>query len=464
MNLIDKLYEIAPNFIQNIAVTVYDILNYRKRYCGLYLEYKKFHKLMYEMPLNEVVKIQNERLISFLAFVSQNSPYFNHLWNEIDVSQIRCAADLHLLPVVSKEDVRQNIANILTINPRKGCVGNTGGTTGKSLTIYFTWENVWERHAILDFFRGRYGWHLGKKTAWFSGKKLLNRRDEEKKRFWKTDFLYNIRYYSTFNLLPQNIPHYLADLNRYRPEYISGFPSSIFEIANFAKLNNIAIEFNPKAIFTTAETLITEQVKVISEQFGTIVVDQYSSSEGAPFIVQCEFGKMHYLPATGIIEVVDENGNPAQEGEVLVTSFITQGTPLVRYRIGDRMRLSASDESPCACGCWSPVFERIEGRINDFIYSRQRGKINLGNVSNCIKYSNGIIKFQVIQDDLDEIEIRLVVDPSKYSSVDEAAVIKEFVNRLGTEINIVIKYVDEIENEVSGKYRLVKNSIYHLIQ
>ena len=36
-----------------------------------------------------------------------------------------------------------------------------------------------------------------------------------------------------------------------------------------------------------------------------------------------------------MFEVVDENMQPATEGEILVTSFITHGTPLIRYRIGD---------------------------------------------------------------------------------------------------------------------------------
>lgn len=77
---------------------------------------------------------------------------------------------------------------------------------------------------------------------------------------------------------------------------------------------------------------------------------------------------MHIQPLTGVFEVVDENMQPAQEGEILVTSFTTEGTPLIRYRIGDRITLIPKDKQ-CACGSCFPLVEKIEGRSTDYIFS-----------------------------------------------------------------------------------------------
>lgn len=458
---LEKIYYHSPDIIQNLAVTAFDIAKYKKRLGGSYKEYKEYHKSLYVMPLEEHLRVQGQRLVEFLAHVYAHSMYYRQLWEGISFRDVRTTDDLRSLPIVTKEDLRKNIDQVITLPKSKGCAGNTGGTTGKSLTVYYTWDDMQERFAVLDSFRERFGWKLGEKTAWFSGKSLLNKRDEANKRFWKTDYRYNIRYYSTFHITPENIPNYLKDLNSFQPQYLSGFPSNIFELANFAKINKFTVEFSPAAIFATAETLIPEQVEIIQEQFNSKVLNQYASSEGAPFAIECEHGKMHFLPATGVLEVVDERGEPAQFGEVLVTSFTTRGTPLVRYKIGDMMEFSY--DVSCPCGANTPVLTKLEGRVNDYLYSRERGKINLGNVSNCVKYASGVVKFQALQNSLDEVVVLLVVDNSIFGNRDEEAIKKEFTDRLGENIAITFKYVDQISNEISGKYQIVKNNITHLI-
>ena len=120
-------------------------------------------------------------------------------------------------------------------------------------------------------------------------------------------------------------------------------------------------------------------------------------------------------------------------------------------------------DKKCGCGNNNPIIEKIEGRINDFIYSKERGKINLGNISNCVKYVKGIIKFQIIQNEIDKIVIKIIIDSNIYSNDDEKLFLKELRDRLGEVVNINFTYVDEIPREKSGKYRIVINKIAHLV-
>src|SRR5690606_22235659 len=94
-------------------------------------------------------------------------------------------------------------------------------------------------------------------------------------------------------------------------------------------------------------------------------------------------------------------------GEILVTSFSTRGTPLIRYRIGDRIKLAPEDER-CLCGSHFPLVEYIDGRSSDYIWSPENGKVNLGNISNCTKDAPGIICFQVVQEQEDAVDVKLV--------------------------------------------------------
>ena len=459
-NFIENVYLKSPDYLQNIYINFYDLYHYTKRHSGKYKYWKNYYKKIKKYSLVELKQIQNKKLIEFINFVVNNSKFYRTLYEGIDISKIKGVDDISMLPVINKETLRKYFCDIVTIPKKKACVIHTGGTTGKALEIFFTWEDIRERWAILDVFREEFGYKLGKRTAWFSGKTILNKQDGLKKRFWKTDNFYNIRYYSTFHITSQTVPYYIENLNKYKPTIISGFPSSIFEIANYALENKIKILFKPKAVFSTAETLILEQVQTIENYFDCKIYDQYASSEGAPFITQCRVWKMHYNLLSGLIEIVDENLNPAKEGEVLITSFTTHGTPLIRYQIGDKMRIS---NKKCICGNNNPIIEKIEGRIIDFIYSKERGKINLGNISNCIKYVKGVIKFQIVQNKIDEIIIKVIKDFNVYSNEDEKLFMKELRDRLGNSINIKFMYVDEIPKEKSGKYRIVKNEITHLI-
>src|SRR5690606_25700466 len=135
------------------------------------------------------------------------------------------------LPIVNKETLRQNIDSIVVKTTEKLEKSKTGGTTGKSLEVQNFARNSQERFAFLDDFRSRFGYELGKKTAWFSGKNLLTTKDINKNRFWKTDPFHNVRYYSTFHMKKEYLKFYVEDLIKYAPEYLVGFPSTMFEIA-----------------------------------------------------------------------------------------------------------------------------------------------------------------------------------------------------------------------------------------
>lgn len=213
-----------------------------------------------------------------------------------------------------------------------------------------------------------------------------------------------------------------------------------------------------KVFFPTAETVLPIHRELIGRVLGCKLVDQYASSEGAPFILECRSGNLHIHPLTGVFEVVDENMHPTTEGELLVTSFTTKGTPLVRYRIGDSIQLSPENKI-CPCGSVFPLVDRINGRSNDFLYSREKGKINSNLITVFTKDINGLIGLQIIQDSIDSLSLNVVANHSKYSKLSEQNLILSLRKLLGSEININIEYIAEIPREKSGKFRMVKSTL-----
>jgi phenylacetate-CoA ligase len=314
---------------------------------------------------------------------------------------------------------------------------------------------------MLDVFRGEFGYKTGVKTAWFSGKHLLTAKDVKKNRFWKTDNYYNVRYYSTFHVKEEYLKHYLDNLIQYKPEFLVGFPSTIADIARYGLKHNVVFPENIiKGVFPTAET-ITEEIRTLIETFfKTNLYNQYASSEGAPFIFECKNKKLHLELQSGVFEVLDDNNQPTDEGRLILTSFTTEGTPLIRYDIGDRLKMS---NAICSCGNNNPMVEKILGRIDDYIFSPENGKINLGNVSNTLKDTYGIVRFQAIQDTLDSIVVKLVTDKKIYTQDVEKKFLQNWKDRVGNNMEIILDYVDDIPVEKSGKFRFVKNNIKHLL-
>lgn len=209
--------------------------------------------------------------------------------------------------------------------------------------------------------------------------------------------------------------------------------------------------------FPTAETVLPVHRELIPAMLGCRVVDQYAASEGAPFILQCPQGSLHIHPLTGVFEVVDEAMQPAREGEILVTSFTTRGTPLIRYRIGDRIKL-APDDYRCPCGSCFPVVQHIEGRSTDFIWSPENGKVYLGNISNSTKDAEGITCFQIVQEAPDTVDVAVMATPS-FTQEQRERFVHALGLRLGQSMRIRLDLVDDIPREPSGKFRIVKNRL-----
>ncbi|MEP1488783.1 MAG: phenylacetate--CoA ligase family protein [Algibacter sp.] len=452
-NIKDKIYAKSPHIIQNIMISIFNVVAYKKRYGNKYKEFRKHYLENRNLSFYDIKKIQNKKYNDFIRYAQEHSKYYNKVFSLINNPEN--IDNIQQIPLINKETLRKNINDIYTIDKVDGLLSKTGGTTGKSLEVLYTPLDVQERFAILDNFRNGFGYQLGKKTAWFSGKNILTKRDISKNRFWKTDYLYNVRYYSTFHIHEKHLRYYIENLIKYQPSYMVGFPSTMYEIAKYGINNNIEFPAHViRGIFPTAETITDDIRHVLESFFKTNLYNQYASSEGAPFIVECNNKKLHLELQSGVYEVVDINDQPAKKGRLIVTSFNTHGTPLIRYDIGDDIELS---DDKCSCGNNNPLVEQILGRSSDYIYSKETGKINLGNVSNCLKGVKGIIKFQIQQHVEDKLIILIVKDLNKYTDKDELLFLQNLKDRIGTKTNIKINYVQDIPVEESGKFRLVKN-------
>lgn len=450
MSKLQKIYDISPVWIQECFINVYGIKAYLQRYTGSYTKLKKYYRNKDYSDYSTQLEDQNKLLQSFLAYCKDKCAFYRDILTRYDVSDWT-VRDLTLLPFVDKEILRSHMSEFISA---KGHKTNTGGTTGKSLNVVFTKEDFKRRMAYLDAFKERHGVKLGMRVVRFSGKNLIPTSKEAKsiKKFWRTNWIIKQRLYSTFHMNETTLSYYVENLNKFKPVSFDGFIASIYELANYIEKNNLKIEFQLKAIFPTAETVLDHHREVIERVFNCPIRDQYASSEGAPFVVECVKGNKHYCMDTGVIEVIGDNPNC---GEIAVTSFTTHGTPLIRYLIGDMMEFS---DQKCECGSSHPIVKQIIGRNTDYLYSKERGKIFSANMSNVIKYlPNSVINIQYIQKSEDFIEINVVFQQDLFRGEHTDLILSEMQNRLGVNMKFKINILNEIPRASSGKFRFIIN-------
>jgi phenylacetate-CoA ligase len=108
----------------------------------------------------------------------------------------------------------------------------------------------------------------------------------------------------------------------------------------------------------------------IEECWGARAYDHAGMTEMGAYGFECAAQSgLHVNEGEFIAEVVDPTtGRPADEGELILTNLGRLGSPLLRYRTGDRVRVA---RQPCGCG---RRFLRLEGgilgRVDDMLIVR----------------------------------------------------------------------------------------------
>jgi phenylacetate-CoA ligase len=156
----------------------------------------------------------------------------------------------------------------------------------------------------------------------------------------------------------------------------------------------------------------------------------------------------------GIVEVeVQEETEEYQRGSLLVTGLGNDATPFIRYRIGD---VGTRSKHSCPCGRPGENFLDVDGRVEDFVVTPDGRWI--GRLDHIFKEQLDVAEAQILQEDVDSIEVRIIPRPSFDASA-ETGLLREIRSRLGDEIRIDLRRVEEIPREANGKFRAVKSRV-----
>jgi phenylacetate-CoA ligase len=130
--------------------------------------------------------------------------------------------------------------------------------------------------------------------------------------------------------------------------------------------------------------------------------------------------------------------------------------PLIHYDLND---VGQFLEGTCSCGRNLSLMKSIEGRDNDIVKTASGELIPVHFFSYLFRDMNSVDQFQVIQEKLDRIVLKIVKN-TQFSESDAAFITDKVRNKTGGQITVDFQYVDDIPvSGRSGKRRYVISSI-----
>jgi phenylacetate-CoA ligase len=398
-------------------------------------------------------RVQEKKLRSIIKYAYDHVAYYHQLLKSLNLNpnDIQKVDDLCKIPILTKSEIQNNFEKITANNlDRNRCFSNkTSGTTGMPLTILYddnAHTSIGSRHLRsyfecglkfsdrIDHFSDPH--HFHRNISWFNHLGILRKRN-----------------LSVFD----RIDDHITKLIEHPPDAIEGYPSILFLIARKVQDRKIK-EINPRLIFSTAELLIEGIRKKINSVFGTELFDRYGSVEFGTFAWECQRHNGYHLDIEDVVVEFLKNGetvSPGEKGEIVVTSLFNYAMPLIRYSLGDIGTLS---NEQCSCGRGLPLMKIIDGRSDDFLVLPSGKRISPRNIGT-LEYIDGIARWKIIQEKKDKIIVQIV--KGENFSQETVEQVKEKVLRgcLGENVEIVIKLVEKIPEDRSGKIRMILSKV-----
>ncbi len=403
-----------------------------------------YQKEIETMPREQLIKLQSERLVAQVKHVYENVKCYKEKMDEkgIKPEDIHGIEDLHKLPFITKNDLRESYPYGVLAAPLTDCVRihSTSGTTGKRVVAYYTQHDIdlWEdccARAIMatgatneDVCQICYGYGL------FTGGAGLHGGSH------KAGCL-------TLPMSSGNTERQLQFMSDLGTTVLCCTPSYAAYLAETAKETGILDKIHLRAGIFGAEAWTEEMRRDIEKSFGIKAYDIYGLTElsGPGVAFECsEQNGMHINEDHFIAEIIDpvtEEVLPyGEKGELVFTSITKQAFPMIRYRTKDICVLNAE---PCSCGRTHIRMAKPMGRADDMLIIRGvnvfPSQIESVLLKNGMPANYRIIVDRVNNTDTFDIDVEMPMDFMSDTVADIANKEKQLIGELKSMLGIMAK-------------------------
>ena len=324
------------------------------------------------MPREERKELQLERLKATVDNVFFNVPHYRKVMQfaGVEPEDIQTLEDIRKLPFTVKDDLRDNYPYGMFAVPLSEIVRihSSSGTTGKPTVVGYTRNDInnWAELMALslvsggatrnDLIHNAYGYGL------FTGGLGVHHGAERLGA-------------SVIPISGGNTKRQVMIMRDFGSTMLTCTPSYALVIGEAMEEmgispDDMALKYGVFGAEPWSENMRVE----IEKKLGISAIDIYGLSEvlgpGVAVECQCKNG-LHVQEDNFIIEVIDpdtcEPVPEGQEGELVFTSLMKEGFPVIRYRTRD---IASITTETCPCGRTSARMSRVSGRSDDMLIIR----------------------------------------------------------------------------------------------
>lgn len=400
----------------------------------------------------QVAAYQLKKVKETCCYAGKYVPYYQRLFREVDFhpEHMTTLSDLNKVPFLTKQIIQDHIQELIStrIPPKKQYYSTTGGSTGIPMGLYYTMSESIKELSFIHHMWSRVGYKPGMKLAVLRG---AYTGDRGMIAMENGDLLL-----SSYHMTDDTLPQYIEALRAFQPEYMHVYASSIYILCDYMKRNHIPPFPSLRAVLVGSENVYPHQRELVEEVLQCRLFSHYGHCERACLAGECEKSTdYHIFWQYGYTEILDSKDQPVtrdgEVGEIVATTFDHFAMPLIRYRTMDMAEYAVGS---CSCGRNYPLIHRIKGRLQEALVTSTGRYIAMTSINMHSDVFDHVYQFQFYQDDPTYCVFNVVRRP-EYTQADEEKIRTELKKKLGEELELRIRYVDEIPRTVSGKYRFL---------
>lgn len=372
--------------------------------------------------------------------------------NGLTPDDFHCADDLVKFPILNRTELREWMNKELENNPEKSKnwkIFSTSGSTGVPLKFMMTQRETacYNANWIRVLMFAGYKPFTGKMLSFLT---THSKVDPKKGDSWIQKLgILRRRIVPEHLYVGEGMRDLIQLVNDYEPDLLCFRKNVLVRMALYAKKNDMKI-FQPK-IYTPVSEMVDEMTKrLLLETFGDGLFDAYGCNETGSCIIKVPGADKYYVCSdTHVLNLVDEDNNPVDNGRAILTTLYKRDFPMINYEVGDYMSAETIDGIK--------YVNSIIGRTNDLVKHANGAETSAAELYKIPNGITGISQFRYIQTAIDKIEILLVRDTmnEKYSKKE----IEEFFEKKMEELygypeyKLEFKWMDVIPPDQNGKMR-----------
>lgn len=414
--------------------------------------------------------IQWRKLKEMLDYAYRIIPFHRDRFKEAGLTpeMIRTPTDLSRIPVMTKDDIRQNFPDRLVVQGKKfkeWHLGQTSGSTADSMH-FIRPDEAARRGLSYSVFR-RAGGITNLPIVMFTTPHCTagacSLVDEQPLWIHRIQSFPLFRHLDNMIGLPSNQKNVLAasdayyqnlvdHLSRLAPCILIVDPVYLAALVRYMEKKSIPAP-PVRHIITTYELLTGSFKGLFEKAFGCQVYTQYGGSELLDVANECEYHTLHAMPDNVWVEVMRDgrSAKPGEVGRAILTDLGNFNMPFLRYDIGDLLEVG---DGPCPCGRHTDAFAACHGRARDAIPLGTGGFLTPLQADALFKDVKGVAFYKLVQAEKDVYRISIMPDGAP-ETVDRETILTRCRKMFGETGRFDIKCVAEIKPERSLKYRFV---------